>query len=807
MRRRLMETPAMRTSLLIALGLLACWKPAGAASDLSLFPGARPLTAEGDLSAQMVAGIDRFLLRQIEGTVAQRAARWTRDFSSPQAYQASVESNRAHLRLMLGLVDARVSDPALEVISEADLPGAGDGATPYRVWAVRWTVFEGVHGEGLLLRPTQPPWATVIALPDADQTPEMLAGVAPGIPSASQFARRLAEQGCQVLVPVLVDRRDEYSGNARLKRFTNQPHREWIYRPAFEMGRTLIGYEVQKILSAVDWVERREAQLRGGAAAEPSAPIALAGYGEGGLLALHAAALDPRVRAVLVSGYFGSRQHLWEEPIYRNVFGLLTEFGDAELASLVAPRKLVVEFSEPPRVAGPPAARPGRAGAAPGKIEPPEFQSVEDEVARANTLVQGLGGEPPVELVYGAEGMQVAPGSAKALELLLRALGRDSRSPLAASQRPPPFLVTEARETQRQRRQVKELEQFTQQLMRDAEALRAARTWDALKGGNTPAWQSVCATNREFFWNQVLGHIHTAPLPLNPQIRRLQDHETWTADEVVLDVLPEVFAWGWLLRPKDLQPGEKRPVVVCQHGLEGLPEDVVTEDPQSRGYAAYKGYAAQLVRRGFIVYAPHNPYRGGDKFRTLQRKANPLGWSLFSIIIAQHQATLEWLASLPFVDPARIGFYGLSYGGKTAMRVPAVLDQYCLSICSADFNDWIQKNVTVDSGYSYLYLGEYEMPEWNLGQTFNYGEMGMLIAPRPFMVERGHDDGVAPDAWVASEFAKIRRGYVKLGLADRAQIEFFDGPHSIHGVGTFQFLHQHLRWPEPKQSAHAQPSQ
>jgi hypothetical protein len=92
--------------------------------------------------------------------------------------------------------------------------------------------------------------------------------------------------------------------------------------------------------------------------------------------------------------------------------------------------------------------------------------------------------------------------------------------------------------------------------------------------------------------------------------------------------------------------------------------------------------------------------------------------------------------------------FGLSQG-KTAMRVPTVLDRYCLSICSADFNDWVRKLVTVESPYSYMYTGEYEMPEWNLGNTFSYAEMAAMIAPRPFMVERGHGDGVAPDEWVA----------------------------------------------------------
>jgi hypothetical protein len=90
------------------------------------------------------------------------------------------------------------------------------------------------------------------------------------------------------------------------------------------------------------------------------------------------------------------------------------------------------------------------------------------------------------------------------------------------------------------------------------------------------------------------------------------------------------------------------------------------------------------------------------------------------------------------------------------------------------------------------------MFEFDLGNTFNYAELAGLIAPRPFMVERGHGDGVAPDAWVAYEFAKVRRRYAELKIPERAEIEFFDGPHTIHGVGTFDFLHRHLRWPKER---------
>lgn len=63
------------------------------------------------------------------------------------------------------------------------------------------------------------------------------------------------------------------------------------------------------------------------------------------------------------------------------------------------------------------------------------------------------------------------------------------------------------------------------------------------------------------------------------------------------------------------------------------------------------------------------------------------------------------------------------------------------------------------------------------------------------MVERGHHDGVAPDEWVNSEYAKVRWLYAQLGLADRTEIEMFNGGHVIHLGKTFDFLHRHLRWP------------
>ncbi len=128
-------------------------------------------------------------------------------------------------------------------------------------------------GEGLLLVPKgKKPIADVVAIPDCGQTPEQLAGLAPGVRAESQYARRLAESGCRVVVPTLINRED------RLDKLSN---REWLYRSAFELGRGLIGYEVQKILACVDWFSK---DVNG------TANIGVIGWGEGGMLALYAGA-------------------------------------------------------------------------------------------------------------------------------------------------------------------------------------------------------------------------------------------------------------------------------------------------------------------------------------------------------------------------------------------------------------------------------------------------------------------------------------------------------------------------------------
>jgi dienelactone hydrolase len=771
--------PSRRGTFLAALVVTVCRViPLGAAEPVPVksakpqpLPGTQPLTLKGDIASQLVAGVDKFLLAEIDKSARRRAKYWKRDPSSGTAYDKSVTPNRKRLANILGVRDRRVSFDAPELVGTVKQPAKVGRGPGYEVFAVRWPAFGDVHGEGLLLVPTgKRKTADAVAIPDADQTPEQIAGLVEGVPAESQYARRLAESGCRVLVPVLINRRMEQRRQARL---TN---REFLYRSAFELGRHLIGYEVQKVLAAVDWFAKD--------AGKNQARIGVIGWGEGGLLALYAAGLDNRVNATCVSGYFDDRRQIWQEPIDRNVFGLLDQFGDAEVASLVAPRALVIEAAK-----GPELTLSGKGGGAPARLVTPKLSDVRKEVERTRKLVAGLKPAPRLDLVVSGEG-KGPYGCPETLSKFLDALAPGAK--LAPAGKAPQHLRKSFDPNARLLRQIHEIDRHSQSVLRASADVRN-QFLGKLKTGSLDEYRKSVEDYRRIFAEEVIGRFDYKLLPFKARTRKAYEADKWTGYEVVLDVFPNVFAYGILLFPKGLKAREKRPVVVCQHGLEGRPQHVIGKE----SYQYYKAFAARLAERGFITFAPQNLYIFRDRFRTLQRKANPLGKTLFSVITPQHQQIINWLKTLPNVDGKRIGFYGLSYGGKTAMRVPALVTDYCLSICSADFNEWVDKNASTSGPYSYVWGGEYEIFEFDLGSTFNYGEMAALIAPRPFMVERGHFDGVGIDEKVAYEFAKVRHLYAaRLGIGRRCAIEWFVGPHTINGKGTFDFLHKHLKWPK-----------
>src|SRR5688572_32372442 len=101
----------MRATILLFVSAL----PAVAAGELA---GTRPLENTNDLSREMVAGIDRFLMRETAAALKQRTNHWQRDFSSAAAYEQSIASNRERLKAIIGAVDMREAVKTIDLVGD-----------------------------------------------------------------------------------------------------------------------------------------------------------------------------------------------------------------------------------------------------------------------------------------------------------------------------------------------------------------------------------------------------------------------------------------------------------------------------------------------------------------------------------------------------------------------------------------------------------------------------------------------------------------------------------------------------------------
>lgn len=714
----------------------------------------------------VIDGVRLYHEDRIKKVAQHRRARWSEIIQDESNILEFTETSRDKLRKILGAVDNReqVSLTAIELVSETD---------KYSIKSIKWTVLKEIlqakplqdwpkldvptkiMGEGLLLEPNYESKGFVIAIPDADQSPESLVGLNNEINLDSPLARKLVENGYTVIVPTIANRSNKWS------RGTNKSSRTWIYSQAFDLGRTVAGYEVQKIEALIDWIYTQQKE---------NLKVGLAGYGEGGLLALYTAALDTRVDATLISGYFAPREEVWKEPIYRNMWGFVSEFGDAEIASLISPRHLVVEYSNVPLYDE--NINDGT------KIEPPAqlFTHTYEEVKQEFDRISSLTKTSNRELISGDNNTPVSFGSQKALNSLMKLLG-NTHEILEPSDKLPIDYRKDFNSSDRMGRMVEQMVGHTQMLLRNSEYSRR----DFIKS------YSDKEELRTYFKSEMIGWTHDDLLPINPRTRLIEEHTDYRCYEVLIDVLPNIVMWGVLTIPTDIKETDKRPTIVMQHGRGGNPYTALDENN------SYYGIGRRLAKDGFVVYTPFGNWTGETRFRWIDRIAKPAKNTIWSTIGKQHQQLFRWFQTLPFVDSDKIGIYGKSIGGQAASLIASMLPEYALSINCAYFNDGARKVSSIYFPTSFVYHVDSEMPMWNRANTMEYAEMAnYLIFPRPFMVEHGKQDGIAPPGWVEYEYNKVHKFYNEHNKGDKTDIHLHDGGHIINGVKTIPFLKKHL---------------
>ena len=180
------------------------------------------------------------------------------------------------------------------------------------------------------------------------------------------------------------------------------------------------------------------------------------------------------------------------------------------------------------------------------------------------------------------------------------------------------------------------------------------------------------------------------------------------------------------------------------------------------------------------------------------RMAAALGMMRTSIEQAKLGRFIDFLQSLPFVRGERIGYYGLSYGGYSAIWMAPRESRLAAVVISGHFNDWRPKISSDRIATSYLRHPDEDFSNWNVLHRFTHHELIAAMWPRAVCIEYGEHDAVTPPGWHRRAWAKLENFAREWDAEERIVRDVFQGNHEIHFVGALQFLN---RWLRPEKAA------
>jgi dienelactone hydrolase len=332
------------------------------------------------------------------------------------------------------------------------------------------------------------------------------------------------------------------------------------------------------------------------------------------------------------------------------------------------------------------------------------------------------------------------------------------------------------------------------------------RTLDDYSPWTPPTSKEAWEKRRRELREQVLVATGLWPLPpktpLQPVIHGKIERDTYTIEKVFFASYPGHYVSGSLYRPKG--KAGMRAGVLCPHGhwqdgrFYQASDKVVQEQIQQGAEKTPEGAryplqarCAQLARMGCVVF--HYDMVGNADSRQIehrkgfldlqaeQRLQNFMGLQTWNSIRA-----LDFLLSLPDVDPSRIGVTGASGGGTQTFILCAVDGRPTVAFPAVMVSTAMQGGCVCEN-CSYLRVG-----------TGNI-ELAALFAPRPLGMSAAND-------WTKEIETKglpeLKTLYRMLGAEDhvmaRAYLQFDHNYNQVSRELMYNWFNKHLHLGQPE---------
>jgi dienelactone hydrolase len=292
-----------------------------------------------------------------------------------------------------------------------------------------------------------------------------------------------------------------------------------------------------------------------------------------------------------------------------------------------------------------------------------------------------------------------------------------------------------------------------------------------------PAWESRKAELRKCFLTQMNLTPLPKKTPLNPVYTPKRKMDGYTVENVAIETIPGVYLCGSLYRPaKGKGPF---PAVLCTHGHVGN-----TDLNQYGRYRPDHQYrCAMLAKMGAVVFS-YEMFAWGESQLQVENEVHRTGLAM-TMQTLNSMRVIDFLTSLPYVDPKRIGVTGESGGGTQTFLLTALDDRVTVSVPVVMVSSYFYGGCPCESG----------LPIHSCSDTgTNNAEIAAMASPRPMLVISDGDDWTQHVPEI--EFPYIQKVYDLYGKKENAENVHLAAEGHDYGVSKrmamYGFVARHL---------------
>lgn len=298
--------------------------------------------------------------------------------------------------------------------------------------------------------------------------------------------------------------------------------------------------------------------------------------------------------------------------------------------------------------------------------------------------------------------------------------------------------------------------------VRLAESRHVHTPWTLTTYSSLKAWKSRAAQIRRHIL--VVAGLYPLPekSPLNAHIFGRVERGGYSVEKVFFESLPGFLVCGNLYRPSGDGP---HPGIACPHGhcRRGRLENDDTS------FASIPGRCINLARQGHVVFsydmAGYNDSSQIEHREFGGRREDLWGIGVLGLQLWNSIRVVDFLQSLPCVDPDRIGCTGASGGGTQTFLLAAVDGRVSVAAPVNMISAHMQGGCNCEN-------------QGHLRLDINNVEIAAAMAPRPLFIVSASGD------WTCNtpelEYPAIREIYDLYDAADRVSTAQVDAGHNYN---------------------------